>query len=366
VNRYVDPRFHELEKKHLWTKSWLLAGHVDEMPEPGCFKQWNIAGDPIILVRGKDARIRAFFNSCRHRGAALVREQTGKVNVLACKFHAWTYNLEGDLVFVPAQHNFPCLDKADNGLVQIRCELWGNLIFVNRDENAPPLLDYLGRAVTEMAHFDLGQRRLGITTGYELKSNWKVALEAFLEGYHIDTVHPVTVAPYLDYRGCVTEWWGPATWMMFPNYEDADFKYVANASQDPRHEMTRNNSFNFQCFPNLHAPLTESMIPVMLFWPTGAETCTIQVMYLEAPEIALSKSEIESAIYEQVDTVLREDFANVEAQQRSYRSGAIKNIHIGYCEWRIYRWHEMIDECIGVENIPPELRIQPQLAPVVG
>ena len=363
VGRYTDPRFYALEQKHLWSRAWLCAGHVDELPEPGSFKQWGLSGQPIILVRGKDRRIRAFYNSCRHRGAALVREERGTVNVLACKFHAWTYNLEGDLVFVPEEHNFPCLDRQQNALVPIRCELWGNLIFLNRDPAAPPLLDYLGQAAVEMAHFDLGERRLGITRGFELKCNWKTALEAFLEGYHIPGVHPRTVAPFLSQHGAVTEWWGSATWMVFPNHPNADFAYVATASDDPRHELTRNSSFNFQMFPNLHAPLTEFMIPLMMFWPTGADSCVIQLAYLESPGNTLSQSEVEAAIYAQVDTVLREDFGNVEAQQRTYRSGAIEHIHIGYCEWRIYRWHEMIDEYIGAENIPVELRVRPQVGP---
>jgi phenylpropionate dioxygenase-like ring-hydroxylating dioxygenase large terminal subunit len=358
VSRYVDPRLFELENRHLWAKVWLLAGHADELPEAGSYKLWTLAGQQVVLVRGKDDKIRAFYNSCRHRGAAFVRDGQGKVKVFACKFHAWTYDLQGNLIFVPEESDFPCLNKQENGLVPLRCELWGNLIFVNRDTQAPPLAEYLGRATSELSHFDFGTWRLGSRTErYELKCNWKTAIEAFLEAYHVDIVHPQTVAPYLDSRGVVFEMWGRTTLMVLPNYRDKEFKYSSSDSADPRHELTRTASLNFEIFPNVHAPLTEFTVPIMLFWPTGLASCTIDVIYLESPESSLSRTEQEKLVYGQVDAVLREDFANVEAQQRTNESGVIRHIHVGAREWRIYRWHELIDEMIGAENIPAELRI---------
>ena len=363
VKRYVDAHFHELESQYLWSKVWLLAGHVDELPEVGCFKKWDFSGVPVILVRGKDRLIRAFFNSCRHRGAALVHEDKGRVNVLACKFHAWTYDLEGSLALVPERHDFPCLDPNNNSLVQLRCELWANLIFVNRNPQAPPLSEYLGRAVNELAHFDLHLRRSRRRTAYELKCNWKIAMDAFLEAYHVDTVHPKTVAPYLDSRGVVFEMWGRTTLMVLPNHLNTDFPYLTADSGDARHELTRSTSLNFEVFPNFHAPLTEFTFPIMLFWPTDVNTCKIEVLYLDAPNNPISQDQMEEAVYQQVDNVLREDFSNVEAQQRTYLSAPFDKINIGLREWRIYRWHEMIDEIIGPENIPEDLRLPVLVGP---
>ncbi|MET0987738.1 MAG: aromatic ring-hydroxylating dioxygenase subunit alpha [Steroidobacteraceae bacterium] len=367
VARYVDPRLYELENQHVWSKVWLLAGHADELPEVGSYKLWTLSGQQVILVRGKDRQIRAFFNSCRHRGAALIREPHGKQKVFACKFHAWTYDLQGDLVFVPEENDFPCLDKKQNGLVQLRCESWGNLIFVNRDPQAQPLLEYLGRATDELAHFEFESWKLGARTErYELKCNWKTAIEAFLEAYHVDTVHPQTVAPFLDSRGVVFEMWNRTTLMVLPNYRDKQFKYSSSDSGDPRHELTRAASLNFEIFPNAHVPLTEFTAPFMIFWPTGIASCVIEVLYLESPHSPLSSEQQEQLVYSQVDTVLREDFSNVEAQQRTNESGAFKHIHIGAREWRIYRWHEIIDEMIGAEKIPAELRIPTLLGPTLG
>ena len=357
VARYVDPAFYELEKKHLWSRVWLIAGHVDELPEVGSFKQWTLTGDPVILVRGKDKVIRAFFNSCRHRGASVVREEKGTAKVLACKFHAWTYDLQGELLFVPEENDFPGVNKKDDSLIPLRCETWGNLIFVNRDMQAMPLLQYMGKATSELAHFEFETLRLGDILTYDLKCNWKVAFEAFLEAYHVDTTHPQTVAPFLDSRGVTFEMWGYSSLMVLPNYRNVKFDYSASTSSDPRHALTRASSMNFDVFPNLHIPLTEFSFPLMVFWPTGIDTCRSQVIFMEPPDNPRPTAEQEQAVYQQVDAVMLEDFGNVESQQKTNESGVLNKIRIGYREWRIYRWHELIDQIIGQENIPPALRV---------
>jgi phenylpropionate dioxygenase-like ring-hydroxylating dioxygenase large terminal subunit len=358
VGRYVDPEFFRLEKERLWNRSWLLAAHVDELPEPGSFRQWTLTGDPVLLVRGKDARIRAFFNSCRHRGGALVHEPQGQVKVLKCRFHAWAYNLEGELLFVPQEGNFACLDKKQNSLVQLRCEQWGNLVFVNRDPDAPPLAQFLGRIPAELAHFEFGSRRAGASSFYELKCNWKIAVEAFLESYHVDTTHPQTVSPFLDSRGCAIELWNDwHSMMVIPTREGSDFEYLQAQSDDPRHELTRAGSINVAIFPNIHIPITEFSFPLMVFWPTGIDSCRIDVLFLEPGDRPLPSAEQIAAVHKQVDDVLREDFSNVEAQQRSYASGALTRTNIGYSERRIYWWHEAVDALIGQEHIAPALRI---------
>ena len=88
--RYTDTRYFELEQEHIWRKSWLLAAHIDEVPEPGCFRLWDNAGQPVIIVHGEDGHIRAFYNTCSHRGAPVVYEPSGKAQRLVCQYHAWT------------------------------------------------------------------------------------------------------------------------------------------------------------------------------------------------------------------------------------------------------------------------------------
>lgn len=368
LTRYTDPRFFDLERKYLWSRSWLLAGHVDELPEIGSYKKWDKCGDPILLVRGKDQQIRAFFDTCQHRGASLAKSDFGTVKVLSCNFHAWTYDLTGQLIFVPAEHEFPSLDKSKIALTPLRCELWGNLIFVNRDQNAPPLLQHLGRLATELAHFDFDKRRVNAILPYELAANWKICLEVFYESYHVDSTHPKTVSPMLDSRGSYMEMWpnGHSILMVPSRRENRTNSGNAildagSTSTDPRHEITRAGNLSFTVFPNISATCGEYQFPMLVFWPTGVNTTHLDIIVTEPdnrPEMDPAQAQ---AIVQQFAMVMEEDMSNISAIQRSIESGAWKKMRLGHQERRIYQWNEEIDRQIGAENIPPELRIQPTL-----
>ena len=139
--RYTDPRFFELERQHIWRKSWLLAGHTDEVPEPGCFRLWEQAGQPVIIVRSQGGDVNAFYNTCSHRGAPVVTEESGKRPRLTCRYHGWSYSHDGELIAIRDPEDFGGLVYAERGLRPIRCERFGNLIFVNFDDQAPSLLE---------------------------------------------------------------------------------------------------------------------------------------------------------------------------------------------------------------------------------
>jgi phenylpropionate dioxygenase-like ring-hydroxylating dioxygenase large terminal subunit len=185
----------------LFARSWLYAGFASELPEAGSFKLAEHLGTPVLLVRGEDDVIRAFYNVCRHRGGPLVNTPCGKSRMLVCQFHSWTYDLAGQLQHMPSGHDFPCVDKADIALVPVRCEPWGNMLFVNRDPDAPGLLDSLGPLVEDFAERNMDTRKVFKTKILILDCNWKVALEAFVETYHLARVHPNTVSNYVDQRG---------------------------------------------------------------------------------------------------------------------------------------------------------------------
>ena len=202
--RYTDPRFFELEQQHIWRKSWLLASHIDEVPEPGCYRLWENAGQPVIIVHEKSAepggKINAFYNTCSHRGAPIVTDSFGKRPLLTCKYHGWSYTHSGDLIALRDEEDFRDLDKSCRSLQSIRCERFGNFIFVNFDDNAPSLLDWLGPIAQEWKEFQFDKCRLSARHIFDLDCNWKIAMEANTEVYHVPSIHPNTVAPMLDNR----------------------------------------------------------------------------------------------------------------------------------------------------------------------
>ena len=179
--RYSSKVFFRLEQEAIWRKSWLLAGHLDEIPEPGCFRLWDNAGPPVLLVHTGSGDTKAFFNTCRHRGAPVVTEQSGCKSRLTCRYHGWSYSLEGELVAIRSPEDFRDFDYSSRGLSELRCERFGRLIFVNFDQAAPSLLEWLGPIAHEWEEFQFDRCRLAARQVFDLNCNWKIAMETNTE-----------------------------------------------------------------------------------------------------------------------------------------------------------------------------------------
>lgn len=368
AGRYVDREFYELEQKHFWTKTWLLAGHADELPEKGSYKLWRDIGPPILLVRGKDDVIRAFYNTCQHRGSSLVKDESGKVNMLACQFHCWTYDLEGALKFVPSEHEFPGLDKSKRGLVPVRCEQWGKLIFVNRDLKAQPLLEFLGPLVKDFEDFDLDKIKLFKKVSKDIACNWKVLIDAFQEIYHFQQVHPNTINLMLDNRRpSFALYKNGNSRLIVPKRTDTALEAQVldrgRSTGDPRHEMTREAARTYTVFPNIIAAASEFQWPLMVYWPTGLNTSRLDIYYLAPPGHDDPNSEACQQVMGAFDYVTIEDMSNLQSVQASMESDAFRSIPLSSMERRIYQHHEEIDRVIGPEKVPEKYRVTPMLKP---
>ena len=166
VGRYTRDDFFQLERQHLWSKTWLLVGVANELPTPGSFRSYTLNGVPVVVVRGNDGAIRAFYNVCQHRGATLVTATSGAVKTFNCRYHCWSYDLEGKLAFVPDEHDFAGLDRSKRSLRPLRCELWGNLIFLCFDPAARPLSDHLASLSDALSDVPLDKVQLYTTLEY--------------------------------------------------------------------------------------------------------------------------------------------------------------------------------------------------------
>ncbi|MEL7029613.1 MAG: aromatic ring-hydroxylating dioxygenase subunit alpha, partial [Pseudomonadota bacterium] len=205
--RYTDPGFQTLEHEQLWKRSWVYACHADEVPEPGSFMLWRNLGSPILIIRGRDDKVRAFYNTCRHRGGPLVKEDAGKRNTFVCGYHGWTYDPTGKLIGIRDERDFPDFDAECLGLISVRCETFGNWIFLNLDDDAEPLLDYLGPIADEWAQYEPDKIKLADKRTYDINCNVKVLLDAFLEVYHLKSIHQRTVDRFLDHAGTTITLW---------------------------------------------------------------------------------------------------------------------------------------------------------------
>jgi len=363
--RYTDPAFLALEQEYLWRRSWLFACHTDEIREPGSFYLFTRTGSPILIVRGKDDGIRAFYNTCRHRGAPLVKECRGRVDGLVCGYHGWTYALDGRLVNLRDKRDFVGLDMSEHSLVQARCERLGNWIFVNEDPDAEPLLTHLGLIPDYLEQIQPEQVRFVDRRSYHVKCNVKVLLDAFLEVYHLKSIHQNTVDRFLDHRGTsITLWPNGHSLMLTPNrrpdWQDPGTRGMRRIETATEITLSNNPSFNF--FPNLVTPVDATGNPFILFWPTGDREMDIEIVWFAPDWGAGPLDSLWETRIANFERILEEDTQFAEQIQESVESAAFRGITLNYQERRIYHWHEELDRRIGRERIPEHLRVQPRLA----
>ena len=363
--RYVDPAFLALERELMWKRSWLYACHADEIPAAGSYMMFRKIGSPILIVRGKDAVIRAFYNTCRHRGGPLVKDEGGRLEGFVCSYHGWTYTLDGKLVNLRDRRDFVDLDMKCFSLVDVRCERLGNWVFINEDSNAAPLLETLGSIPPQFDQIKPDEQRFVHKTSYHVKCNVKVLLDAFLEVYHLKSIHTNTVDRFLDHRGTtITLYPNGHSLMVTPNRRPdwSDPGTRGMPSVDTASEIVTKNNPSFNFYPNLVTPINDTGLPFLLFWPDGDREMNIDVHWF-APDWGggdmhpLWKQRIDN-----FERILYEDTQFAESIQRSVESPGFKGAMLNYQERRIYHWHEELDRRIGVENIPAPLRVEPKLS----
>jgi phenylpropionate dioxygenase-like ring-hydroxylating dioxygenase large terminal subunit len=192
AKRYYDEAFFELERERLWPHVWQMACRLEEIPEVGDWVEYKILDKSVLVVNTKSG-IKAFHNACRHRGVQLASGHGNcEVQGFTCPFHGWRWNIEGQNTFVYARHLFSedMLKSAEINLVPCRVELWGGCAFINFDDKAPDLLTSLGPVAQKLQARNVDKLKMEWWYATELPTNWKLAMEAFMEGYHVMRTHP--------------------------------------------------------------------------------------------------------------------------------------------------------------------------------
>ena len=365
AGRYVDPRFHQLEQDHIWRKSWLLAAHIDEIPEAGSYMLWENAGQPVVIVHAASGVINAFYNTCSHRGAPVVTEARGKARRLTCKYHGWSYDHEGELRGMRDPEDFRDFDMSCRGLSKVRCEQYGNLIFINFDPEAPTLLEWLGPIAEEWDEFQFGNCHLASRAIFDLDCNWKVAMEANTEVYHVRSIHPTTVSPILDDRRNVNTLYPRGHGRMIAPTPKGKSNLDAVAVPDQMAEIPsvgeigRSCTQSYNLFPNWVSPLSQFAIPPLLFWPNGINKCRLETWTMAPQWLEGYKPDLWTVNEgKELCQVLMEDIQFGEKIQQSMQSFGFKGVPLSYQEARIYHWNQAADRMIGIDNIPAELRVQ--------
>jgi nitrite reductase/ring-hydroxylating ferredoxin subunit len=187
--RYLDVEFLQLELEKVFSRTWLMACRVEELPSVGSYVEFEIGGHSILVVRESPESIRAYHNACRHRGTRLAAGR-GRVGSIICPFHGWRWNLDGSIRLVLDREEFVPRSDDDLGLEPVRVGLWGGFVFINMDPNAESLLEYLDPIPSVFAPFQFEHMRIKWLKGTIIPCNWKTVLDGFLEAYHLPGTHP--------------------------------------------------------------------------------------------------------------------------------------------------------------------------------
>lgn len=296
----ISPEYFELERERVFKKVWLYVGRVEEIPNPGNYlmKELPSARTSVVIVRRKDETIRAFHNICSHRGNKLVWESVGTCRgYFFCKFHGWTYDSQGQLVNVPDEEMFNDFRKSEHGLISVTADVWEGFIFINVDPHpAQTLSQYLGKLGTRLSGFPYSQMTASYAYRAELKCNWKIALDAFSEAYHVNSVHrnsyPDTftgknnlmchlpeVKFYGPHRSCVVygnpdHKLSPVAALAYRFGESGTTRTAAMDQLPPRVNTNRAPEFAFDIdgiFPNLLLHILPGMWFTHQFWPLAVD-----------------------------------------------------------------------------------------------
>jgi Rieske 2Fe-2S family protein len=212
---YRDPAVVELELERIFERNWQFAAHVSSLPKPGSYVTASAGRQPVLVLRDQDGTLRAFRNVCRHRGSRLLSGSGACGKAIRCRYHGWTYRLDGELIGVPEARSIPCLDKSALGLFPLRVETLAGLVFVNLDIHAPSLAEQVPGLAERLAEYAIEDLVPGRSLDGGQPGNWKIVADNYLEGYHVPIAHPGLMRLY-DYKSYSVELHDGYAWFDAP------------------------------------------------------------------------------------------------------------------------------------------------------
>lgn len=412
-DRYYDPTIFNNEVERLWKRTWQFVCREEHIPEPGDHFVYEVVGLSFIVVRQHDGAIKGFWNSCLHRGTKLrPAEGFGSSEEFRCPFHGWRYGIDGSLAAVPCAWDFPHVKKDEFHLPEVKVETWAGFVFINPDENAGPLADYMAPMQEHFSRWDLEDRYISVHAAKELPCNWKAAAEAFIESYHLVETHPQLLAgigdalvqydihsdhvsrfivpigvnsPHLNDpaseqellntmllgdRSTVTDELtlkdGETARQVMARMLRKSFKDEFSVDLEDVSDSEMIDSIEYFLFPNMMVTPGYSLPVVYRFRPIGLdpERSLFEIMLLRpvpregarpAPAEPFRVSETESyrlvpGMDASLAHVFDQDTDNLRAQQQGFRASKKRGETLGnYQEARIKHFEGMVDKYLAVE-----------------
>jgi choline monooxygenase len=371
---YRSADFFDIERQRVWSRSWVAVAYTSQLPESGDHLLADVAGQPLLVIRGRDQRLRAFYNVCRHRGSRLV-DQPGNCKVIRCPYHGWGYSLEGELLGTPY---FKGLDvppelaakfqltagvaaefcKDDYPLFAVATETWGGTIFVNLDPTPIPFSQWIGDLPQRFVRHPLERLELARRRTFEINANWKLIAENFMEYYHLPFGHPelCNVSGFDNHY----RYQGPGMYTgmaTIPLSNDPSTVSFEGLNLFDGLTVTESQSAYFvMLFPNIAYWIFPHHLVTLLFWPTDTGRTLEHMDLLVHPDARrlADADEIMDRVMNFWWFVNEQDVRLVERVQAGLQSQAYTGGRMCYqFEEPIHRFQNMVaDLMTGVRRVP--------------
>jgi phenylpropionate dioxygenase-like ring-hydroxylating dioxygenase large terminal subunit len=343
ADHYTNPKWQEVEQRQIFRRTWLYVGDAGRLSEPGMVRSTTVAGISVLITRDHAGELRAFHNVCPHRAAILAPEvgvQTCKQ--LVCPYHAWVYDLAGNLVGVPSQEQFgEGFQKQDFSLYPIRLETWSGFLFICLDEKAPTLENFFGSIPQNLGQHRTPNCQQLLRKQYQVACNWKNYHDNTLCDYHVAIAHRTTLnqvqGPVRQYRHQLEPYvnllYTPTTtaWQT----ENQILPHLTGPSRD--------GFFTYGIFPNLHLlGLPNGLLAWIRIDPLAVDRCQVTLDVYGDPAFTPPLEVLQT----EFEAFMQEDMALTESVQKGYASGTYRPGPVNGLETRIIHQQKLIHQAI--------------------
>ncbi|MFE3169707.1 aromatic ring-hydroxylating dioxygenase subunit alpha [Streptomyces sp. NPDC059224] len=357
---YTDPGIFAQEQERIFEAMWFCVARAADLPKPGAFRTVDVGRESILVTRARDGSVRAYFNVCRHRGARLCTEEAGEVRrAFQCPYHAWTYDLDGRLAAAPNLTRMPDVGRTEYGLVGVAVREWLGYVWVCLAQDPPSFEEDVAGAVVErlgdiaaIEHYDIGHLTVGRRIVYDVRANWKLIVENFMECYHCATIHPelTEVLPeFADgyaaqyYVGHGAEFGTGIQGFTVDGSEGLDRIPSVAADQDRRY-------YAITVKPQVFINLVPDHVIFHRMYPVAVDRTVVECDWLYLPQVVASGKDVSRSV-ELFDRVNRQDFDACERTQpgmssRLYARGGV----LVPSEHHIRAFHDWVHQRLGARQ----------------